>query len=564
MGITRHFVSIGGGVFGARQVHYRRAGSGPAVLLLHQSPMSSRDLLPVIERWQAEFTLIAPDTPGYGLSDPFGREPVTMEEIADGVIELLDALGIGRIAVYGFHTGAMIVGALASRHPGRLSCAVANGYVVMGDAARADFLAHYLPRFEPRWDGGHLSWLWARLREQTIFFPWYRASQATRMRYDVPTTVTLRDNANEFLRAGDHYRVAYHAAFAFESVGALRKAAVPTLVTAATHDPLHSSLALLATESLAGAVELRSGGDLEGTLATARDFLRRHAAPPPPTPVRSEPLQGRLHSEFVHVTGGQLRVRRGGAGDRPPVLLLHEADGSSATLAPLALAIAATRRVLVPDLPGHGDSDGIVAAHEVGPLRYAEVLRQALDVLGDPPVEVCGFGLGGAVGLELARLAPTLVRQLVIVDPVLADPALLEELRARYAPPIEPNWYGGHLLQAWHIVRDQALFWPWYARNREHIVPGEPQVDPQSVHARVRNLLNDPQRWRLARLAEFDYELAAALARCPTPVALARSPAAPDPAALEAFAAQHAARRCVELPHPPAACAARLLACLDH
>ena len=223
MGITRHFVSIGGGVFGARQVHYRRAGNGPAVLLLHQSPMSSRDLLPVIERWQSEFTLIAPDTPGYGLSDPFGREPVTMEEIADGVIELLDALGIDRVAVYGFHTGAMIVGALASRHPQRLSCAVANGYVVMDEAARADFLAHYLPRFEPRWDGGHLSWLWARLREQTIFFPWYRASQATRMRYDVPKTVTLRDNANEFLRAGDHYRVAYHAAFAFESVGALRK-----------------------------------------------------------------------------------------------------------------------------------------------------------------------------------------------------------------------------------------------------------------------------------------------------------------------------------------------------
>jgi pimeloyl-ACP methyl ester carboxylesterase len=564
MGIARHFASIAGGVFGARQVHYRRAGNGPAVLLLHQSPMSSRDLLPVIERWQSEFTLIAPDTPGYGLSDPFGREPVTMDDIADGVIELLDALGIERIAAYGFHTGAMIAGALAARHPQRLSCAVANGYVVMGEAERADFLAHYLPRFEPRWDGSHLTWLWARLREQTIFFPWYRASQATRMRYDVPKTVTLRDNVNEFLRAGDHYRVAYHAAFAFESLGALRAAAVPTLVTAASHDPLHASLALLAQESLPGTVELRSGGDLEGTLATARDFLRRHAAPPPPAPVPAGALPGRLHSEFVQVTGGQLRLRRAGSAEQPQLLLLHGADGSSATLAPLAQELAGARHVLAPDLPGHGDSDGIVADHEVGPLRYAEVLRQALVVAGAESVAICGFGLGGAVGLELARLAPGLVRRLLLVDPVLAEPALLAELRARYAPPLEANWYGGYLLQAWHLVRDQALFWPWYARNREHVVPGEPQVDPASVHARVCNLLNDPQRWRLAQLAEFDYPLAAALAQCAVPVALGRSPAAANPAALEAFAARHAPPRCIELPHAAAARAVQLLAWLDH
>jgi pimeloyl-ACP methyl ester carboxylesterase len=563
VGISRHFASIAGGVFGARQVHYRRAGSGPAVLLLHQSPMSSRDMLPVIERWQAEFTLIAPDTPGYGLSDPFGREPVTIEEIADGVIELLDALGIGRIAVYGFHTGAMIAGALAARHPDRLSCAVANGYVVMDEAARADFLAHYLPRFEPRWDGGHLSWLWARLREQSIFFPWYRAAQATRMRSDVPKTVTLRDSANQFLRAGDNYRVAYHAAFAFESVGALTKVAVPTLVTAATHDPLHAGLALLARESLSGAVELRSGGDLEGTYTTARDFLRRHAAPAPPAPVRSEPLPGRLDRAYVHVTGGQMCLRRGGSGDRPALLLLHEADGSSATLAPLALALASMRRVLVPDLPGHGDSDGLVADHEVGPQRYADVLRQAVDVLGDNQVDVCGFGLGGAVALELARLAPGRVRRLVVVDPVLADPDLLAEMRARYAPPIEANWYGGHLLHAWHLLRDQALFRPWYARNRAHIVPGEPQVDPVTVHQRVCNLLNDPQRWRLAQLAEFDYPLTAALARCPVPVALAHTPATPDTSAIEALAAQHASLGCIGLPHAPEARATRLLACLD-
>ena len=42
--VRRHFVTVNGD----RQVHYRRAGKGPAVVLLHQSPTSSREHVPLI------------------------------------------------------------------------------------------------------------------------------------------------------------------------------------------------------------------------------------------------------------------------------------------------------------------------------------------------------------------------------------------------------------------------------------------------------------------------------------------------------------------------------------
>ncbi len=48
--ITRHFATITKGRWGARQVHYRRVGSGPLVILFHQSPLSSHDMLATMER----------------------------------------------------------------------------------------------------------------------------------------------------------------------------------------------------------------------------------------------------------------------------------------------------------------------------------------------------------------------------------------------------------------------------------------------------------------------------------------------------------------------------------
>ena len=48
--ITRHFVSIRG-KYGDRQVHYRRAGDGPALVLLHQSPQSSLEYVPLMKEW---------------------------------------------------------------------------------------------------------------------------------------------------------------------------------------------------------------------------------------------------------------------------------------------------------------------------------------------------------------------------------------------------------------------------------------------------------------------------------------------------------------------------------
>ena len=70
MEISRHFVTID-----RRQVHYRRAGEGPTLLMLHASLNTSATFLPLIGPLGNDFTVIALDTPGYGLSYVLSPEP---------------------------------------------------------------------------------------------------------------------------------------------------------------------------------------------------------------------------------------------------------------------------------------------------------------------------------------------------------------------------------------------------------------------------------------------------------------------------------------------------------
>jgi hypothetical protein len=91
---------------------------------------------------------------------------------ARATLAFADALGIDRFALFGMHTGGLIGMHLGWIAPERLSALVIDGYALFNDAERARYTDKYLPPFVPSWDGGHLRWLWSRMREQLYFFPW--------------------------------------------------------------------------------------------------------------------------------------------------------------------------------------------------------------------------------------------------------------------------------------------------------------------------------------------------------------------------------------------------------
>lgn len=114
-------------------VFYREAGplNGPKLLLLHGFPTSShmfRDLIPLLA---SRFHLVAPDLPGFGLSDSPGRG-LTFDRIADTIDRFTEAIGFDRYALYVFDYGAPTGFRLAVKHPERITAIISqngNAYV---------------------------------------------------------------------------------------------------------------------------------------------------------------------------------------------------------------------------------------------------------------------------------------------------------------------------------------------------------------------------------------------------------------------------------------------------
>lgn len=121
-----------------------------------------------------------------------------------------------------------------------------------------------------------------------------------------------------------------------------------------------------------------------------------------------------LATRSVALVGdGSIVWRSWGAG--PPLILLHGASGSWTHWIRNVLPLAARFRVLVPDMPGFGDSDTPPEPHTADGL--AKLVAAALDVVLPPPtaLDLAGFSFGGIIeGLVAARLGQR-IRTLVVL-----------------------------------------------------------------------------------------------------------------------------------------------------
>ncbi len=145
------------------QIHYRisqpaLATGHPPLLCFHMSPNSGRIYETFLKHMGADRFAVAPDTPGFGDSDP----PPTQPDIADyaaAMGDLMDALGFATVDVMGYHTGSETCIELALQRPEQVRRLVLVSAPIFTDAELAEHRAHYA-RDELLADGSHAAERW--------------------------------------------------------------------------------------------------------------------------------------------------------------------------------------------------------------------------------------------------------------------------------------------------------------------------------------------------------------------------------------------------------------------
>lgn len=156
---------------------------------------------------------------------------------------------------------------------------------------------------------------------------------------------------------------------------------------------------------------------------------------------------------------GALHVTRAGTG--PPIVLLHGFTQSALSWRPLEAVLGAGHELVLPDLPGHGQS---------GPATGGLAAAAALVASAGGAGTYVGYSLGGRVALHLALARPELVERLVVVGTTagiedldereqrkVADDRLAEEIEARGdegVPGFLDEWLAGPLFA--HLTAEQA------------------------------------------------------------------------------------------------------------
>jgi pimeloyl-ACP methyl ester carboxylesterase len=520
--IKRGFVEVSFG-----QVHFRYAGSGPVVVLLHDSPRSSRLHVPLITELADEFTTIALDTPGYGLSTPLPGPQPEIPAFGLALAETLGALGVGRCPVYAFHTSSKIALELAVEAPERVAVVVMDGLSIPTGPPDLDFIRRYMQPFEPSADASHVAGGWCRVRDFHRFFPWFAHTAAARLPMELPDEAHLHDYAIDLFMAGSHYVDAYSAAMRYDPLPAIARLSGPAVFLCREDDVLYAHLDRL-PQALPPAVRIeRLGADRSAWIERLRELFRQHTtgatgftAPDWLASSKSE----RAVQGYVDSDQGQLRVRRQGAGPGRPLLLLHDLPGSGAQLRPLADALRGDRPTYVPDLPGLGES---TALDDPDLDAFARSLEGLLDALRLGQADVYAEFLAGPLALALASRAPQRVGRLVLDGLPLPGATERRSLWKHYCPKMALRSDGAHLIALWHRLRDQELAWPWYSRERAAIRAGEPRIGAARLHEMLVDVMKQPASYGDGALAALDCDVRELLARVDHPLLVTRRPADP-------------------------------------
>lgn len=213
MVIDRAFVRITEGPVLYRIKHADNDAAALPLYMVHAGPVSSASLAPIMEEFSPTRRVIAPDTLGFGDSAAPIPDTPDLQYFADSVIRILDALKIDKVDYYGSHTGANIGVEIAITHPDRVRRLIFDGIALFDEQMRRELLENYAPKRTPDEYGSQFQWAWQFIRDQSLFFPYYKRDAEHRLDNGVMPPEMLHAFTLDVLKALKTYHKGYEAVF---------------------------------------------------------------------------------------------------------------------------------------------------------------------------------------------------------------------------------------------------------------------------------------------------------------------------------------------------------------
>ncbi len=195
-----------------QQTHYRVSGSGPPLILLHPSPLSSAFMAPLIELFGGMARVFAPDTPGYGASDPLPDPGTDLSAYVDWLRRFMHSKELSSAGIYGSATGAQIAIQFARTHPKMAEYVVLDNTVHFTDEERERIMKNYFPDMTPQADGSHLHKAWEMSTRLYQYFPWFDQSDDCRVSDAEPPVELVHGTPFLYVPATQNHRAGLHNA----------------------------------------------------------------------------------------------------------------------------------------------------------------------------------------------------------------------------------------------------------------------------------------------------------------------------------------------------------------
>ena len=211
-----------------------------------------------------------------------------------------------------------------------------------------------------------------------------------------------------------------------------------------------------------------------------------------------------IERSFVSIREGQVHLRRAGmASTARPLWMLHASPASSVSLAPLIRELAESRPVIAPDTLGNGDS---APAQPAVPdiAYYADSSLRVMDALGIEQADIYGSHTGAHIAVEMVIARPDRFPRMVLDGIGMFSPQQKFDYLANYAPAVQPDAIGSQLHWAWHFVRDQGWFFPYFHRDVAHL-RGTDAPSAEALHTTTVEVLKAIRTYHHAYRAAFSH-----------------------------------------------------------